>query len=155
MSIRLVPLRPLASLVLALGCPVASVVHAQAARGAPEVREIRVPGKRAVARVWDERAVPHYSVSLDGQRFTAATATDYELRLRFGAFDPLAREPEVPAGLRASPGNRLHVVQCWTQVLEDWRAALREAGAEIHLFLANHAQVVEADESVLARVRAL
>jgi subtilisin family serine protease len=124
------------------------------------VTEIRVPGKRAVARVWSERApdgqlVPHYSVSADGEHFTAARATDYDLRLRKERFDPRARDAEIPAELRAVPGSRLYVVQCWTQVLEDYRAALRELGVEIHRFLANHANVVEMSAATAERVRAL
>jgi len=126
----------------------------------PTIDEIHVPGKRAVARVWQApgpggRPVPYYSVSLDGEHFAPAVATDYELRLRFERFDPRERDARVPAGLRARADGRLFVVQCWTQVLEDYRAALREAGAEIHRFLANHAEVVELDPEELDAVRAL
>jgi hypothetical protein len=131
-----------------------------AAQGARAVREIHVPGQRAAARLWSEpdasgRLVPHYSLSLDGEHFGAAIATDYDLRLRYARFDPSGGEAPVPAGLRAPAASRLWVVQCWTQVLEDYRAALRAAGAELHLFLANHAEVVELDPAALARVRAL
>jgi subtilase family protein len=153
-------LRPLTLASLCLLPALLGPAGAQQGRAVPVVTELRVPGKRAVARVWnargpDGREVPHYSVSADGERFTAALATDYELRLRYERFDPLAGEPAVPAELRASPANRLWIVQCRTQVLEDWRAALREAGAEIHFFLANHAEVVALEPSELAAVRAL
>jgi hypothetical protein len=120
-----------------------------------EVRELRLSGKRSAARIWQEHGVHYYSLSLDGERFGAAVASDYALELRFARFDPALREPEVPAALRASPANRLFVVQYWTQALEDWRAAVRAAGGEIHLFLANHANVVELDPAALERVRAL
>jgi len=126
----------------------------------PDVTEIRVPGKRAAARLWtqrtsDGRLAPHYSVSVDGEHFSPAVATDYELRLRYERFDPRDGDARVPTGLRARADGRLYVVQCWTQVLEDYRAALREAGVEIHRFLANHAEVVEMDAEKVAAVSAL
>ena len=97
----------LATSVLVLSIALTTTVSAQRGGGASGVTEIRVPGKRAVARVWSERAsdgrlVPYFSVSADGERFTAARATDYELRLRFGRFDPRGRAAEVPAELRRS-----------------------------------------------------
>ncbi|HEX6881972.1 MAG TPA: S8 family serine peptidase [Planctomycetota bacterium] len=133
---------------------------AQAGPGEAGAHELRVAGQRAAARIWEEpgpagERVPHYRLSLDGERFGAAVATSYELGLRFARFDPRTGEPEVPAGLRAGAGSRLFVVQYWTQVLEDWRAAVRAAGGTIHLYLANHANVVELDPAALARVRAL
>ncbi|MSR62097.1 MAG: peptidase S8 [Planctomycetes bacterium] len=103
--------------------------------------------------------MPHFSVSTDGEHFSSAQATDYGLRLRFARFDPRtaasAVTSAVPATLRASVGNQLFIVQCWTQVLADWREALREAGAEVHLFLPNHAEVVSLDAAARVRVAAL
>ncbi len=159
MAHRFAPTRAHA-LVLLLACGATLSASPQRERAAPVVTEIRVPGKRSVARIWNERAldgrlVPHYSVSVDGERFTPARATDYDLRLRHGRFDPRTPAAQVPAGLRAAPGSRLFVVQCWTQVLEDYRAALRDLGVELHLFLANHANVVEMSAGTAELVRAL
>src|SRR6185295_12814897 len=62
--------RRLSSSVLLLALTLGS--SAQREQSAPAVTEIRLPGKRAVARLWNERAddgriVPHYSVSADGE----------------------------------------------------------------------------------------
>jgi len=125
-----------------------------------EVREIRLPGKSSVARVWtartpEGRSATFSSVSADGVHFSAPVETDPHLELRFARFDPLRGDARVPANLRARADGRLFVVQGWTQVLEDHRQALREAGAEIHRYLANQANVVELDPAALERVRAL
>ncbi len=118
-------------------------------------REFQVPGKASSARVWDEGGIPRYSISLDGRTYTPAQPTDYDLRLRFQRFDPLRERPAVPAGLTAPRDNRLYVVQFWTQVIEDYRSVVRSLGAEIHLFLANHANVVEMDSGTAAAVAGL
>ena len=118
--------------------------------GARSVREIRVPGRAAAARVWSEPGpngewIPHTAVSRDGRTFTEPRATDYDLRLRYGRFDPLSRSPQVPAALRARTESRLHIVQYWTRGLADYRATVEDFGGEILLFLPNHANVVELD----------
>jgi hypothetical protein len=122
--------------------------------------EIAVPGKPARARVWtakdsEGRLRSYASLSLDGVTFTAPRETRNELELRYGRFDPTEEGPVVPEKLRAQPSNRLFVVQYHTQGLEDYRDVLRELGAEVHLFLAHNANVVELEPSRLATVRAL
>jgi hypothetical protein len=126
----------------------------------PTVTEIAVPGSPARARLWTEpdaagRSLPHYSLSLDGQRFSAPRATSYELELRYRRFDPLHSSPAMRPELCAAPGSRLFIVQYWTQGIEPYRARLRELGGEIHLFLANNANVVELAPGELSAVRAL
>src|SRR5437867_4423905 len=107
-------------------CASPSVQGAGPARG-----EFGVPGRLSRGRVWSERGADGQlrtmtSVSLDGERFSPARVTRYELELRYRRFDPLTDEPEIPGSLRAQPDNRLFVVQYWTQGLEDYRDALRE-----------------------------
>lgn len=119
------------------------------------LRELAVPGSPNRLRTWREDGRDWTSVSLDGARFEAPRAVNYALELRYRRFDPLQGEPEVPAELRASAANRLFVVQCWTQLLESCRTALRAAGAELHLYLPETAQVVELEPHELAAVRAL
>ena len=124
------------------------------------VRDILVPGKPSRARVWtelDANGVPtaYSSVSLDGVNFSAPKQMSYDLRLRFARHDPLIEGAAVPAALTAGPGNRLHVVQYWTQGLEDYRAVVRELGGEIELFLANHSNVVTMDDKIARRVAQL
>ena len=114
------------------------------------VRTIEVPGKSAAAKVWTQpgpngESVSYYSLSLDGVEYSAAKATSYDLRLRFQRFDPLATQARVPGFLKADAEDRISIVQYWTQGIEDYRAAIRELGGEIHRFLANNANVVEMD----------
>lgn len=131
------------------------VASATAAAAQTDVRVIPVPGQPSVVRVWTEGAVPHYSISLDGRTFLPAEPTDYDLRLRFRRFDPLRERPAVPAGLEAPVDGRLHVVQYWTQGIEDYHEVLQQLGVEIHLFLANHANVVSMDPGTAAAVAGL
>jgi serine protease AprX len=119
-----------------------------------------VPGSPALAATWTERAdgvaTPWYALSLDGALFHASQPTSYELELRYARFDPLRAQPAVPAFLDGERfGARLFIVQYWTQGLEDYRAALAALGAREHLFLAQHANVVELDPARLDEVRAL
>jgi hypothetical protein len=119
-----------------------------------------VPGSLALAATWTEttgnQATPFYALSLDGITFHGAQSTSYEIELRYARFDPLRSVPAVPASLDSERfGNRLYIVQYWTQGLEDFRAALRALGARDHLFLAQHANVVDLDPARLDDVRAL
>ncbi len=134
----------------------AGVAFAQQSQG---VKLIRVPGKQSFARVWTEPGPSgpetNYTLSTDGKTAATVRNTNYDLLLRFGRFDPLARQPAVPAVLQANADNRLMIVQYWTQGIEDYRDALRSLGVEIHLFLANHANVVELPREAVAAVRSL
>ena len=114
-----------------------------------------VPGSSNLAVTWEESGTPYYAISLDGARFHEAKATSYDLALRLGDFDPTRRELTLPAALRAETGNRLFIVQYWTQGLESYRRSIRDAGGAIHLFLARHANVVEMDPRAAAAVREL
>lgn len=139
---------------------IAGVAASQKAQTTPNINEIRVPGKASIARVWSEKeadgSLSHfYTLSLDGKTFTEPIKTDYDLRLRFERFDPTVDRPEVPDLLRASEGNRLMIVQYWTQGIEDYRETIRELGGEVHMFLANHSNVVEMDLATLRDVREL
>ena len=120
-----------------------------------DVREIQVPGKTSVARVWTEQGVTSYQISLDGAKFTAPTKADYDLRLRFERFDPAKKLADVSAAFTAAAGNRLFIVQYVTQSITDYRDVVRANGGEIHRFLANYSNIVEMGPNALKRVAAL
>ena len=70
--------------VLAVPC---ASLSAQAVAPAPATVEFGVPGKLSRGRVWSERGadgrlLTMASVSLDGEHFSAARETHYELALR-------------------------------------------------------------------------
>lgn len=145
------PLARASALLLATFLPAAPAQDANKLRA----RELAIPGSPNRARLWSEGGRDFTSVSLDGEHFHAPRATSYALELRYRRFDPLAGEPALPAELRASGANRLFVVQCWTQMLESYRAALRTAGAEPLFYLPETSQVVALEPGELATVRAL
>jgi serine protease AprX len=119
-----------------------------------------VPGSPARAVTWTELdpgtgATPSfYSLSLDGLSFTEAIETSYEILLRHGQFDPLVAVPEVAPTLRALPASRLWIVQYWTQGIDAYRDVVRALGGDIHLFLANHANVIESGPDAVELLRA-
>ncbi len=96
-----------------------------------------------VAMTWTEAGVPHYAVSLDGgASFGRVRATQYEIMLRFGDFDPLRDvAPTVPAELQARADGELFIVQYITKGLEPWREELRASGAVDHRYLGYHANI--------------
>lgn len=148
------------SLLLAFALTLTPSLSSPQVAGPTDVREIAVPGRAARARLWSEpdpqgRVVPHYALSLDGESFAPARATDYELRLRLGRFDPRTSRLAIPAGLAAVSGSQVWIVQYWTQGIEAYRATLRRMGVEIHRFLAQHASVVTMDDATRAAVEAL
>ena len=119
-----------------------------------------VAGARVLAATWDEidvtsgSSTPWFALSLDGRKFHEAQETSHDILLRYRRFDPLLGEPEVEPALRAAPGSRLWIVQYWTQGLEEYRDVVRQLGGEVHLFLANNANVVEADAAAVEAIRA-
>lgn len=149
-------MRALVLFALALASlPPARAAQQAAPQAQDGLRELAVPGSPNRVRAWREDGRDWTRVSLDGEHFEAPRAVSYALELRYRRFDPLEGEPALPAELRASTANRLFVVQCWTQVLESCRSALRAAGAELHLYLPETSQVVELEPHELAAVRAL
>ncbi|MAG55447.1 MAG: peptidase S8 [Planctomycetes bacterium] len=118
-----------------------------------------VAGSSAVGLTWTElrpgRPVQFQTVSVDGQKFIEPRETTYDLQLKYGGFDPLFAQPQIPAHLDANQGGRQWIVQYWTQGLEQYRDELRRLGAVIHLHLPNHANVVEMDPSLVSTVATL
>ena len=78
-----------------------------------------------------------------------------QLQLRYGAFDPLAGEPEVPAELRSAGAERLFIVQFTGTPTAAGRAAVTAANAEIHGYLPDDAYVVRMAPAAADAVRAV
>jgi PKD repeat protein len=156
-TVRVLPSGPFSRIVVESGGASAEVRETTAivANAAARI----VPGSPVLAATWDEidpgaaTATPYFAVSLDGKSWKPAVETSYDLLLRYRRFDPLKGEPDVPAQLRASPASRLWLVQYWTQGLEDYREVIRALGGEVRLFVANSANVVEADAAVMSVLR--
>jgi hypothetical protein len=94
-------------------------------------------------------------VSPDGHRTSPPKRASYDLLLRYGHHDPLLEQPVVPAWLDTSSTGNLWIVQYWTQGLEAYRQTIRNLGGQIHLFLANNANVVELSPHAVAALQAL
>ncbi|MBN2490211.1 MAG: S8 family serine peptidase [Planctomycetes bacterium] len=70
-----------------------------------------------------------------GETWQSLAPPDTRLRLRHGTFDPRVTIPVVPELLRANRNSRLHLVQFHTQLIAEYRAGLRDLGADLHHFL--------------------
>ncbi len=141
-----------ASLAQATGQPLGAVL---------KQRLVPVPGSDALFVLWDERrpdrSIGHwYAVSLDGRTITQARATEYKVRLRYGAFDPLTdAAPAVPAVLAAPPGGSLFLVQFVGPPVEEFRETIRALGGEVVHFMTDHTHVVRMPAGTRAQVAAL
>lgn len=98
-------------------------------------------------------AVPQVPRPVSGE--TTVARSSYELLLRYARFDPLRSTPAVAPELAARPDSELFVVQYWAPGVEAYRSALRRRGVRIHLFLANHANVVRMSPELVKEIRAL
>ena len=99
----------------------------------------------------------YYAISMDGLNFSEPRATDYQLKLVYGQFDPLEdMEPFVPQPvLRGASHHELFIVQFVTQPLDGYRAAIKELGGKISFFLPRHATLVRIDPSRVSEIEAL
>ncbi|MBN2491538.1 MAG: S8 family serine peptidase [Planctomycetes bacterium] len=138
--------------LLLLGWAAASAQPA----GAPGERIIPVPGTDTLVKLREAEGVAYAELSRDGgETFVPLATSDTRLMFHYAVHDPLRERPEIPGMLRAGSGSRLHVVQFFTQTLEEYRAGLEALGAEIHHYLAHQAYLVRMDPAVAAAVRAL
>ncbi|MFG0331555.1 MAG: S8 family serine peptidase [Phycisphaerales bacterium] len=153
-------LSPLATPVYA-GSPLTPVAAPVVDASVPlNHRTIAVPGSDALVQLWDEvdangAVTQVYSISLDGSNWTAPREASYDLKLRFGSFDPLAGAPATPASLEADASNEIFIVQFVTQPLEAYRNDLHRMGGQIYKFLANNAYIVRMDAETRAEVESL
>ncbi|MCP3903035.1 MAG: S8 family serine peptidase [Planctomycetes bacterium] len=129
----------------------------------PETRVVAVPDTSIQLKLWEAahpvngQVVPHYSISFNGESFSAARATSYDLKLVAGDFDPLAAEqgPAVHPVLSAGADVNLYVVQFVTQPLEAFREQIRDLGGTVRFFLANHSHIVQMSPETRAAVAEL
>ncbi|HVZ93515.1 MAG TPA: S8 family serine peptidase [Phycisphaerales bacterium] len=122
------------------------------------VRALALPNSAKTVVTWSEGATPWYAISLDGRTVAVATPTSYDIAAGSGAFDPLApgrARANPPAQLAAAPDAQLMIVQFITQPLDEYRAAIENAGGRIRYYLANHAYLVTLDEAARQAVEAL
>ena len=74
------------------------------------------------------------------------------------SFDPLDREPDIPVYLRAAEqdgGGEYHIVQFRGPVLEEWKAAAEDAGAELLAYVHQYAFIARLPEGAAEAVEAL
>ncbi len=78
-----------------------------------------------------------------------------QLRLRAGAFDPLAGEPAAPTALHSSLSQAetgLRIVQFPGPIQESWYAAMEKAGLSVVVYLPDYAYLVWGDGSAVKRL---
>ncbi len=141
----------------ALSIPGGGVFHRTRAVVSDD-RLLPIPGGPGLAALWSEDdgngSRPWFALSLDGNTFSRPRATTFDLRLKRARFDPLVAAPEFTDS-PLPPAGGVYIVQFQTQPLEAYRADLRERGARIHHFLADHAHLVRMDEALAAEVAGL
>jgi hypothetical protein len=123
-------------------------------------RCIEVPDTNIILGLWDEEQPlgvvrPWYAINLDGVAFSKVTRTSYELRLKYGAFDPLVSTPAIDPVLQADGSENLYIVQFVTQPLAPFRSAIETLGGIVRPFAANHGHMVEMSAATRTQVEAL
>ncbi len=110
----------------------------------------------------DDANAPHYwySLKVNDREWTRAKRTTYQIKLKNRTFEPLttdnALQPNgTPAALRAPTRSQLYLVQFTTQVLQQYRDAIRDAGGEVHAFIPELTHIVQMSPEVKAKVDAL
>ncbi len=86
-------------------------------------------------------------------------AEDFNIYLAQTTFDPAQYVPPVPAGLSMTDAQAaaagLYLVQVNGPVLEEWKQALVEAGAQLGPYIPQYAFITKLDQAALAQVQAL
>jgi hypothetical protein len=122
-------------------------------------RLITFTGSSTTMAVWDEwtgvSRTSYFALSLDGRTVAQVQSTENQIRLRYGAFDPLAGRPVTPASLQAAAGNELYLVQFVGTPLEEMRAQIRTLGGVVERFLPDNTHVVRLPAGASAKVAAL
>jgi serine protease AprX len=114
-----------------------------------------VPGTDTQVRAIQADGKTYSSISRDaGRSWTRQGEIDTKLHIKFGTFDPRF-PPMIPAALLAKAANRLFVVQFHTQIISEFRSALKGMGAELPQYLPSQSYMVRMDRTLLGKVRAL
>ncbi len=142
----LLHLSPLALFSLALGAQAPDASHS---------KSITIPGSETLIRI-DQQDLKAELSRNGGQTWSVLRSAQTELNLRYARFDPRRDgEPMVPAGLQANPDNRLFIVQFETQVLPEYKQALKELGVERRHVLPHQAYLCRMDQGVADSVNEL
>jgi hypothetical protein len=119
-----------------------------------------VPGSSVVALLWNEVDAggsiwSYYGISFDGSIVSRVSRTSYKLGMRYAQFDPASDTPAIHSSLARPANSKLYMVQFVTQPLDVYRSAVKDLGAKIYRFTANHAYVMKMEPSVRDAVAAL
>ena len=141
------------TLAAALALALCQTLMAQAP--APQGSWTVVDDATAVSR-WTENGRPYFAVSIDGGRTrSTAVAADYNLMLRYRAFDPKDGEPVVARALTARADAKLFIVQYFTDDLSGYRRILDDLGVERLHHLHNYGVLVRCDAGRAAAIAAM
>ena len=124
--------------------------------------EITFPGSNTRVFTWtgadrNAAASDFYAISLDGKSLAKVAEAEPLLKLRYAGFDPLKGQPDFPEELsaRSTAGKHAYIVQFVAQPLEEFRAALRDIGGRIFIYLPDNAYIVHLDGEQAAQVAEL
>lgn len=120
------------------------------------VQTFTIPGSSTVTRLSSEQGSSLAAVSRDGgSTWQNLARPDFRISTQYAEFNPANGEPVVVPGLAAGAGNQLHLVQFHTPAVQEYRDALKMAGADIYSFMAYQAYLVRMDAATAAEVSGL
>lgn len=110
-------------------------------------RAMGLPGSPVQIALWNEvvrgKSTPHYAISLDGSQVERVTNASYDIKIRYGAFDPAKGAPSVPSRLKGDESNEMFIVQFVSQPLQEMRDVITAIGGTIRDYLPEHAYIVQ------------
>ena len=118
-------------------------------------RLIQIPGTNTIVKTSERGGIVRSYLSRDGgESWVPQSPVDTMLHLRTGRFDPKS-PPAMPEDLLVGPQSRLFIVQFKTQIIREYRSALKAVGAEITRYLPSQSYLVRMDRSRLREVEAM
>jgi serine protease AprX len=115
----------------------------------------KIPGTMTEIKTSEDKGVIHSFISRDGgETWVSQNPVATNLHMRGGTFDPKS-PPAFTSDLLAGPDSKLFVVQCKTQIIREFRSALKAVGAEIKQFMPSQSYLVRLDRSQVSKVRAM
>jgi hypothetical protein len=115
----------------------------------------QIPDTRTHIKTSEDKGVIRSFLSRDGgETWVSQNPVDTSLHMRGGTFDPKS-PPAFTSDLMSGPDSKLFIVQCKTQIIREFRSALKAVGAEIKQFMPSQSYLVRLERSQVSKVRAM
>jgi serine protease AprX len=94
-----------------------------------------------------QRATPADLDILDTHEGKPSVTADLKIRLKADTFDPLKKEPAIPAPLKLTIPNNYYLIQCNGPIQPEWITMLHEKGVKILGYIPDYAYVVRMNKA--------